>query len=485
MRRRFAMLTVPFLLLASTPAQAGHPALGAIEGVVTAQDTSSPLGGVCIVAYGDDDYGWAESSPDGSYSIGVTPGIYRVFFDAGCIEEYLSEWFDDAPSYSEATDIHVQAGEPANASAALSRGGSIEGTLTSEDGGPAPTCVSGYNADGDWMSYTYADDDGTYRLPRLSGLTVVQFGCAAGPVSYELVASPQRPVASADSGPPAGSGYGFVGEYFDDVSSFSAATRIDVPPGATVSGIDAVLSPAGAIAGSITDEAGRSLDDICVDVYRPNGEWAASGYSWEGWFEVAGLASGDYRVGFSDCGWPERYSSEYFDDASSFASASDVAVVAPLATRIDAALAALPRPDAAITSLSVTPVPLRTDAISAPGPGTQREVHARAENLGEATTDMLLTIWAQTRSDGVVTVLKRESFSDLVPGEQVDRTVHWNATRNLGDVDIFALACAQDDSNRLNDERTVSSYGVVGGTGVGASVPGTSFGDRPYCGWDY
>ena len=68
---------------------------------------------------------------------------------------------------------------------------------------------------------------------------------------------------------------------------------------------------------------------ISIEVYRnhENGdlEWAGSAYTnSDGRYDVAGLHTGTYRVGFFN--WAGPYANEYYDDATDLDSATDVAV---------------------------------------------------------------------------------------------------------------------------------------------------------------
>ena len=58
-----------------------------------------------------------------------------------------------------------------------------------------------------------------------------------------------------------------------------------------------------------------------------------------GYYDIDGLATGTYRLGFQDGGWPDTYTTEYYDDAPDVDSATDVSVIAEITTPgIDAAL---------------------------------------------------------------------------------------------------------------------------------------------------
>ncbi|MDQ2700619.1 MAG: carboxypeptidase-like regulatory domain-containing protein, partial [Actinomycetota bacterium] len=131
----------------------------------------------------------------------------------------------------------------------------------------------------------------------------------------------------------------FISEYFNEQATYPGADRIVVPAGGNRPGVDATLSAGGEISGAVTDDQNDPLPNICVNTYDSAGDprGGASYTDADGEFTVAGLTAGNYRVRFSDCGGHD-VSSEYFDDATTLASATPIPVVANETSGISASL---------------------------------------------------------------------------------------------------------------------------------------------------
>ena len=116
-------------------------------------------------------------------------------------------------------------------------------------------------------------------------------------------------------------------EYYNDASDIDIATDIAVTAETTTAGIDAVLAEGGHISGTVTNSAGAALANIAVQVYQnQGGGWYSAGSATTdgtGQYDVSGLATGTYRVGFQDWGWPGTYLTEYYDDALNLEGATE------------------------------------------------------------------------------------------------------------------------------------------------------------------
>ncbi|MFP5224823.1 MAG: hypothetical protein ACLGH3_04600, partial [Actinomycetota bacterium] len=317
MRRRFSSLLIVALgigLVQPQAAEATHTD-GRLVGTVTSDDTGAPLEGVCVWADGQTDWGYATTEADGTFQIYLASGTYIVYFSACDAGNYVSEYYDDARTYEDAHSVPVAAAGETEVSAGLATGGVITGRVTDEEGNPAAVCISALDPSGYWLAETYSDPDGYYTLGGLDGQVVVSFGCGGVEVWVQEVV--------LSDGPPS-SEFGYVSEYYDDTRSIYQATILDAPAGSLTEGIDAVLALAGAITGSITDESGQPLDDICVyAVEATDGLYEGYGYSYyQGEYQVYGLPAGSYKLQFSDCQWPERYAREWFDDQPTFQQAT-------------------------------------------------------------------------------------------------------------------------------------------------------------------
>lgn len=116
---------------------------------------------------------------------------------------------------------------------------------------------------------------------------------------------------------------------------------ITITVNTTLEGVDAALSPWGAIVGRVTDEAtGEGIPRAWVTLYRADGDaWArvkAVVTAGDGMYSLGGLDAGAYRLEFSD---PRgAYRPEVYGDARSLAEGQDVTFAPGADTVADAAL---------------------------------------------------------------------------------------------------------------------------------------------------
>lgn len=316
-------------LVGGQPAAGAEP--GSISGVVTSEG-GAPVAGVSVMAYAyNSDWGgwwsWSKSTstgPDGSYAFeDLADGDYRLQFQSlgfGFGPNIVAEYWKDAADLATATTITVSGGAPvAGIDPVLSIGSTISGAVTDELGAPVPGVSVTATPVGSWAAAGYGrtDANGVYRVA----------GLAEGSYTLEFRPSPE-------SGPVAG-------EWYDDATSRTAATPVTVTGGGAASGIDAVLAPAGSIAGVVTDTAGTPAPYANVGVYRATAgdfpEWVASMTTdGSGAYRIGGLAVGEYKVQFSTMG---DLLSEWYDDAADAASATVVPVAGGATTTVDGELA--------------------------------------------------------------------------------------------------------------------------------------------------
>ncbi len=289
---------------------------GSISGQVTADETGDPIRGVQVIAWsvaGGYGYG-AETDASGNYTIdGLRGGDYNVEFWPD--SPYASEWWNDKPDGSTADVVGVVAGaDTPGIDAALTRGGSISGTVTDEvtDSPLADVLVLVYDGAGDVASWVTTDSAGAYSAGGLhAGDYTVRF-----------------------SNPP------YVSEWWDNRFSFDTAEVVTVTAGLDTPDIDAALATGGgSISGSVTRHGtGLPLAGVWVYAYDLAGHWIESDDSdAAGHYSIAGLPAGGYKVEFwvpSAPGW-----SEWWQDKADQAAADPVAVVLGVDTAgIDGAL---------------------------------------------------------------------------------------------------------------------------------------------------
>jgi 5-hydroxyisourate hydrolase-like protein (transthyretin family) len=296
----------------------------AIAGTVTAATGGKPVAYSEVLLY--DASGslveWTWTDDHGAYAFhGLAPGRYRVGFSAS---GYLQRFYDGAATLGAATPVAATAGQTvANVDAALPDGGAIRGTVTDAalDAPIGGVTVTAYDASTEAaVSTTTTDAAGRYRLRGLPG--------GAYRVGYSA--------EDFDFGPPAL----YVPQYYPAAATLPAGSTVSVTTGQTTAGIDTALQQGGDVEGTVTNATTHApAAGVAVTIYDAAGTNVGSATtSSDGGYAVPGLASGQYRVRFATA-YGSRYVVEYYDDASSLSSATQVGVSAGARTTgIDAAL---------------------------------------------------------------------------------------------------------------------------------------------------
>ena len=329
-------VAVGLFALAVTPAAARAASTGTITGTVTAA-SGGPLAGTLVDACrADSPAVWPVvshvlSAGDGTYAFsGLPAGTYRISF-SNAAGGYRTMYNGGVTDFMQATSIEVTADSTASGiDAVMAPIGSttaITGKVTDAGGVPlARIAVIATDVwTGGWASnhYGYTASDGTYDICELSGGIphVVHF--------------------TGDYGTP------YAEQYWKAAESRESATQLVPPAGTTTSGIDATMALVGHISGTVTDEDdGAGLADVVVYAYRSNGKgewpWSANVVTAaDGTYDIGNLTSGTYRIEF------HNYSSnvwQYYDDAPTLGSASDVSVTPGATTPgIDAEISSAPK----------------------------------------------------------------------------------------------------------------------------------------------
>lgn len=293
---------------------------GSISGTVTGED--GPLEGVDVVVTDAEDGGWmgaVRTDAAGQYSIGtLRTGDYVVRFDTGSYNRgnhtsFLTEYYDDAGEWDDATPVAVTHGtETPGIDAYLEIGGSISGAVTGNGDPLEGVSVSVYEVDsGRWVGDAEADAEGNFTVQALpAGEYVVNFDADYYNDDNDTF---------------------FLGEYYDGVREWDDATPVAVTLGADTPGIDADLETGGSISGTVTG-SGTPLDWTYVQVYGVDtGEWY-NGVETDGNGEyvVPGLPAGDYLLWFepSNYNWSNNtaFLGEYYDGVLEVEDATPVAV---------------------------------------------------------------------------------------------------------------------------------------------------------------
>lgn len=220
---------------------------------------------------------------DGTYSLGLLPGEYRVTFRVrtGDLYHIYDGTPDGADEYEAALLVPVAAGAATTGIDAVfdvSLYGSITGTIL-DDGSPyhiAWACVEG----GPTWRCVDADPDGSYELDFLeAGEYLVYFGAARIDQPEEII------------------------EYYDGVGGPEDATPITVLPGQTVTGIDARYESGepgeGWISGTTVFASGEPVasGEVCAWPRGENDPSLCVEMEDDGTFVLGPLAPDFYRVG--------------------------------------------------------------------------------------------------------------------------------------------------------------------------------------------
>ena len=251
---------------------------GSIIGTVTDSATGSAIQNVYVAAYNAATGAVVNSGVTnsvGAYTIGGLPaGSYKLSFEENGNAGYLRQWYGNKADQASATSVTVtNASTTSGIDAALSKGGSISGTVTDSvtGAGIQGAYVTAYDAgSGSWVRSTGTDSTGAYSINGLSG-------------SYKLDFSAS----------------GYVGQWYNGKADQGSATSVTVTAPNQTAGINAVLVKGAAITGTITDSVtGAAIRYASVTAYnQATGSWVGSGTTDEtGKYSVTGLPTGSYKL---------------------------------------------------------------------------------------------------------------------------------------------------------------------------------------------
>ncbi|MFQ5639276.1 MAG: carboxypeptidase regulatory-like domain-containing protein [bacterium] len=276
-----------------------QPGTGSITGIVSSENADFPVANAFISVFSPDNpflYGDAVSNDDGSYKItGLKSSTYVA---AAWAEGYLTEFFDNAVSFENATLIAVE--EPNDTPGidfSLSLGGVISGVITSDSGDViAGAYVFAYQESGridpddsatgtvDGWGFGYSDENGEYLI---TGLTEGEYLVSAQVWNQ----------------------WYYSIEWYDNVPTLEEATPVPVSLGEETPGIDFQLSVPttfGEISGHITDTQGEPIADAFVVAHAPFDPadggvqvWAYAHTDKQGNYRIENLPNGSYLLSAS------------------------------------------------------------------------------------------------------------------------------------------------------------------------------------------
>ncbi len=137
-------------------------------------------------------------------------------------------------------------------------------------------------------------------------------------------------------------------EYYDNAATLAGATTLSPVTSAVVTGIDAVLSNASSVSGTVTDTSGNPISGSYVYIYDVP---FTGSYKFgvptdaNGDYTFAGLTSGDYLLKFTKPG----YYTQWWNDAPDQTSATTVSTTAGTNTGYDAQLVQAARISGVVT----------------------------------------------------------------------------------------------------------------------------------------
>ena len=278
----------------------------AVTGVVTGP--SGPAAHADVIAYRhQSDFYWPEvartqARADGSYSLGLEPGEYRIGFSASGL---APEYYSDSPTLKSSTPVVIDA-TGRSIDATLEELPTVRGTVTADADGSAlggirvSALVRKDYADGpvwELTTSTVTKADGTYVLPLPAGTYKLSFD---GSQAYRL-------------------------EYHGDTTDADQAALVTVDANGAM--VDASLMHHPTVSGVVTSPGGAPLADIQVGLVTQiaPGEWRTASTvrtAADGSYEVSD-PPGTYLLRFRD----DRrgvYRTEYLGDSPTRAGAETI-----------------------------------------------------------------------------------------------------------------------------------------------------------------
>ncbi|MGC9398310.1 MAG: carboxypeptidase regulatory-like domain-containing protein [Anaerolineae bacterium] len=295
---------------------------GAITGTVTAEDTGLPLQDLSIWVYHADTYDQAKPDSyqpdgDGRFTIAdLEAGSYKLSFDPWSMA-YLDTWYEGQYSWYDATPLYVAENTTTAIQVELAPPARITGTVVAEDSGlPLPDIDVSLRNDtyNIWYS-THTDGDGRYDDDYLpEGTYTVCFSDPAGVYAPEC--------------------------YDDQPYFYDSGDPLVLTVGGVLSGVNASLSQAAALTGTVTDAAtGNPVENVTVGAYVSSLSWYPlqdATTDVPGTYRISGLAPGEYKLKFTDN--DGVYLESYYDGQETFAAADPVTLTAGMTTTVDMAL---------------------------------------------------------------------------------------------------------------------------------------------------
>jgi protocatechuate 3,4-dioxygenase beta subunit len=302
-----------------------------VEGKIT-DPNGDPLGNICADAQVLNNGGWdwvggGVSDPSGAYTIhNVPPVDVRIDFRDCGNNLYLDQWYSGQTNAQDSTPLGLGAGETrSNIDAQMERGILVSGKVTDSDGNPISGIGVSVNSTGNGGSTsTQTDSDGNYTTGALRpGDYRVQFNdWTSDPV--------------------------WAAQYWDGQLTNNAASTLTLTPADAPArtGINATMTKAASISGTVTAPDGEPAPGICVNAIVDDGNGnqdsvRGTGTAEDGTYTLNALPATTVKVLFQSCKDSGNYITQWWDDASNSDDAKAVTLESGAAvTGVDAKLAA-------------------------------------------------------------------------------------------------------------------------------------------------
>ena len=303
--RLLAVIAVLACSIALTVTPAGAlDETGYFIGTITSASTGDPIAPyACVQAYATptDIAGSACTGSDGTYTIAVPMGTYRLrVYDPN--RHFATRWAYAADSYDSADPIMSSTGGGTVVNVALLDAGAIVGTVTDVVTGQPPlqACVEVMAVGSeDTAAYACTDFLGQFRavVPD-AGQYNVRF-------SAEF----------------------YVPEWYSDRPTRDLADVVTVSGGQDTTA-DAQLTPLGQVSGRVTNRTGFPLAFMRVEAYAVGVPTVYTGADtdFDGTYQIRGLPAGQYQILFVDRSFG-AFVSEWWNDSPDRAHAVPVTVI--------------------------------------------------------------------------------------------------------------------------------------------------------------
>jgi hypothetical protein len=300
---------------ATTSGIDGALPIGAIiSGRVTSAATGRPVRGVCVSVTAQSDgfvqpFGFATTNAHGRYSVDQLPvGTYQVQFSGGCgsTASYAPQgWNNTNVLEPQNIDVTAAGEHLSTIDAALQPGPVISGTITDSSGHRlSGICVGVFTPAGVGFGFGLSIH-GRYKVPDLA------------PGSYEVLFAPG-----------CGDDTELAEEAFRSHVNGVTADTVSVTSG-TMSGIDAVMQPAGGISGVIRAANGHPVQASCLFLTGVSGgakSLFGEAFIFGSKYQLIGLPLGGYQVAFLPTCVHSALETQWYKDKPTEAGATTVVI---------------------------------------------------------------------------------------------------------------------------------------------------------------